>query len=64
MRYLLKRWWFWLDAFALLGLLGTGIALTLVGGSGITQANFDRIQNGMTANEVDSILASISTVPS
>jgi hypothetical protein len=55
MRFLLKRWWFWLGAFALLGLLAAGIALTLAGGSGINQANFDRIQEGMTEDEVTRI---------
>jgi hypothetical protein len=55
MRALLKRWWFWVGAVLLLGLLGAGIALTMEGGNR-TQAKFDSIQEGMTLKEVEDLL--------
>ena len=62
MRRLFKRWWLW-AGIVLLGLLATGTAMTLVGGSLINQANtaatkeqFDKIQVGMSEEEVEEIL--------
>jgi hypothetical protein len=56
-----RRWirpW-WLASFAIaLVLLGAFLAVALPrrSMSGITQANFDRIQEGMTVEEVEAIL--------
>jgi hypothetical protein len=55
MRKLLKRWYVWLGLLLLLGLAGTA-ALFLVSQTRITQANFDRIQKGMTIEEVEELL--------
>ena len=55
MRFLLKRWWFWLG-IVLIGMLGTGTALTLTGGSRINQANYDRTHEGMTIAQVNAVL--------
>jgi hypothetical protein len=56
MRSLLKRWWFWLGAFIILGLFSAGLTLIVVSRSEITQAKFDRIQEGMTEDEVINII--------
>jgi hypothetical protein len=55
MRKLLKRWYVWLGLVLLLGLAGS-VALICSGRGRITQANFDRIQEGMTEAEVIAIL--------
>jgi hypothetical protein len=55
MRKLLKRWYVWLGLVLLLGLAGS-VALICGGRGRITQANFDRIQDGMGLNEVEQIL--------
>ncbi|HEV3082373.1 MAG TPA: hypothetical protein VGY66_21495 [Gemmataceae bacterium] len=52
---LLKRWYVWLGLVLVLGLAGS-VALIWSGRGGITQANFDRIQKGMSLTEVESIL--------
>lgn len=45
-----------LGAVAFLGLLTMGGAAVLPAQSGITKANFDRIESGMTQTEVETIL--------
>jgi hypothetical protein len=55
MRKLLKRWYVWLGLVLLLGLAGSA-ALIYANPGGITQANFDRIQDGMNPEEVKAIL--------
>jgi hypothetical protein len=57
MRKLLKRWYVWLGLVLLLGLAGS-VALICSRQSRITQASFDRIQDGMSQEEVEAILAS------
>jgi hypothetical protein len=57
MRKLLKRWYVWLGLVLLLGLAGS-VALILGNASQITQANLDRIQDGMSEEEVTAILGS------
>ena len=56
MRNLLKRWYVWLGLVLLLGLTGSA-ALIYANPSRITQANFDRIQKGMSLDEVTAILS-------
>jgi hypothetical protein len=55
MRKLLKRWYVWLG---LLFLLGFAASATVVYGnpSRVNQANFDRIEDGMTLDQVKAIL--------
>jgi hypothetical protein len=53
---LLKRWYVWLGLVLLLGLAGS-VMLIYSSRSRITQANFDRIQVGMTFREVDKLLS-------
>ena len=48
MRKLLKRWYVWLGLVLLLGFAGS-VALICPGRGRITQANFDRIQEGILA---------------
>jgi hypothetical protein len=55
MRKLLKRWYVWLGLVLLLGLTGS-VVLVLSSQNRITQANFDRIQDGMSENAVAVIL--------
>jgi hypothetical protein len=55
MRWLLKRWYVWLGLVLLLGLTGS-MELIYSSQSRITQANFDRIQEGMSHAEVIAIL--------
>jgi hypothetical protein len=55
MRKVLKRWYVWLGLVLLLGLAGS-VALICSGRGRITQANFDRIQDGMNSEEVKAIL--------
>jgi len=55
MRKLLKRWYVWLGLVLLLGLAGS-VALVRSGRGRITQANFDRIQDGMRIGDVEAIL--------
>jgi hypothetical protein len=50
MRKLLKRWYVWLGLVLLLGLAGS-VALIWSSQGRITQANFDRIQEGMGLQE-------------
>ncbi|HEV3081684.1 MAG TPA: hypothetical protein VGY66_18035 [Gemmataceae bacterium] len=52
---LLKRWYVWLGLVLLLGLAGS-VALISFSQSRVTQANFDRIQEGMSLEEVKAIL--------
>jgi hypothetical protein len=56
MRSILKRWWFWTAAILLLLGIGAGGLFIYAGQSKIAQANFDRIQKGMTRAEVREIL--------
>jgi hypothetical protein len=55
MRKLLKRWYVWLGLVLLLGLAGS-VALICSGRGRITQANFDRIQIGISYDETTAIL--------
>jgi hypothetical protein len=55
MRKLPKRWYIWLGLVLLLGLAGS-VALICSGRGRITQASFDRIQDGMVQSEVTQIL--------
>jgi hypothetical protein len=55
MRKLFKLWYVWLGLVLLLGLAGSA-ALIYANPGGITQANFDRIQNGMSLEDVEAIL--------
>ena len=55
MRKLLKRWYVWLSLVLLLGLAGS-VALTLANPNRITRENFDRIQKGMSLEQVEEIL--------
>jgi hypothetical protein len=52
---LVKRWYFWLGLVLVLGFAG-GAALIYANPSRITQANFDRIQDGMNPEEVKAVL--------
>jgi hypothetical protein len=52
---LLKRWYVWLGLVLLLGMAGS-VALIYANPGRITQANFDRIQDGMSLEEVEEIL--------
>jgi hypothetical protein len=52
---LFKRWYVWLGLVLLLGLAGS-VALIWSGRGRITQANFDRIHEGMLEREVGDIL--------
>jgi hypothetical protein len=52
---LLKRWYLWLGLLLLLGLAGS-VALISSSRSRLTQANFDRIQKGVTLPEVVAIV--------
>ena len=54
MRTFWRRWYVWL-AIVLAGLLGASL-LCRSGGTRITEANFQRIENGMTVAEVEAIL--------
>jgi hypothetical protein len=54
MRWLLKRWWFWAGTGLVLVALLAGYLLIPEGH--ITQANCDRIQLGMTFQQVKSLL--------
>jgi hypothetical protein len=55
MRKLLKRWYIWLGLVLLLGLAGS-VMLILANPSRITQANLDRIHEGMSLEQVQAIL--------
>jgi hypothetical protein len=55
MRKLLKRWYVWLGLVLLMGLPGS-MAVILAKPSRITQANLDRIHEGMNRAEVTAIL--------
>jgi hypothetical protein len=59
MRKLLKRWYVWLGLVLLLGLAGS-VAVVYANPSRITQANFERIQEGMSESEVTAILGDAS----
>jgi hypothetical protein len=52
---LVKRWYFWLGLVLLLGLTGSAV-LIYANPSRITQENYDRIERGMSFEEVVSIL--------
>jgi len=56
MRTLVKRWWFWAAAILLTAGITAGVVLVHSGQSKITKANFDKVQIGMTAEEVEQIL--------
>jgi hypothetical protein len=56
MRRLLKRWYFWLTVLVVMPALFIVICLIYSGQGPINQANFDRIQEGMTAEQVAAIL--------
>jgi outer membrane protein assembly factor BamE (lipoprotein component of BamABCDE complex) len=56
MRRLLKRWYFWLTVLVLLPALCIAIGVIYSGQTPINQANFDRIQEGMSDEEVSAIL--------
>jgi hypothetical protein len=68
MKTVLTRWWFWTAAILLGAGIATGALFLSAGQSKITQANFDRIQEGMTRAEVEEILGKetleIAFVPS
>ena len=55
MQKLFKRWYVGLGLTLLLGLSGSA-ALVFANPSQITQANFDRVQKGMTLEEVEELL--------
>jgi hypothetical protein len=55
MRKLLKRWYVWLGLVLLLGFAGS-VALIYANPGRITQANFDRICQGMAMEDVYHIL--------
>ena len=59
MRKLLKRRYVWLGLVLLLGLAGSA-ALICPGRGRITQANFDRIQDGMSLPQVTEILGEMN----
>jgi hypothetical protein len=54
MRWLLKRWWFWLGTAFMLGALSTGYLLIPAGR--IDRAHCDKIQLGWTHAQVDRLL--------
>jgi hypothetical protein len=57
MRWLVKRWWFWvLTAILLAGPVGTCFVLNAPWASRITLANLQKVHQGMTRHEVDAIL--------
>jgi hypothetical protein len=55
MSQLLKRWYVWLGLVLLLGLTGS-VALIYSSRSRVNLENFDRIQKGMSLEEVEAIL--------
>jgi hypothetical protein len=55
MRWLLKRWWFWTGLVLFLGLAGS-VLLIYPSRNRITQENFDRIQEGMSLDEVEELI--------
>jgi hypothetical protein len=55
MRKLLKRWYVWLGLFFVLGFAASA-GMILANPSRINQENFDRIQGGMTEEDVIGIL--------
>ena len=61
MRRLTRRWYFWFALFLLVG-LAAGVALVCSSRSRITQANFERVKEGMTEEEVIAILGKPSVV--
>jgi len=58
MCWLLRRWWTWTTAAVTATVLIAAGLLIAVGGSRITEANCDRIVNGMTLEEVEALLGS------
>ena len=57
MRFPSRRWGLWLSAALLLvGAVALGCALAQAPSRGVTEANCDRIQDGMTPEQVDGIL--------
>jgi hypothetical protein len=56
MRSILKRWYFWVTLLVFLPLLFVSIGLIYSSQGPINQANFDRVQEGMTEEQVVAIL--------
>jgi len=56
MRWLLRRWWFWAGTGFILVAILAGYLVIPVSEGRISQANCDRIQLGMTFEEVKSLL--------
>ena len=56
MRWLLKRWWFWAGAGFMLVAVVAGYLLIPVERDRITEANYDKIQNGWSAEQVEELL--------
>ena len=56
MRTLFKRWWFWVATVLIMAGIAATALLIYPSQSKITRANFDRIQTGMTSEEVEQIL--------
>ncbi|HEV3079863.1 MAG TPA: hypothetical protein VGY66_08795 [Gemmataceae bacterium] len=54
MRWLLKRWWFWLSGAGLVAIMGTGYLVIPVGES--SKAKYDKIHMGMQARDVEDLL--------
>ena len=56
MRWLLKRWWFWIVAGFMVVALVVGYLVIPFGEGQISQANCDRIQLGWSPRQVGSLL--------
>ncbi|HEV3447833.1 MAG TPA: hypothetical protein VG099_24565 [Gemmataceae bacterium] len=56
MRWLLKRWWFWLGSLFMLVAICAGYLLIPIEKSRITQENADKIQLGWSPKQVMSLL--------
>jgi len=61
MRWLLKRWWFWAGAGFTLVAVCAGYLLMPVENPRITQANCDRIEQGWSHEQVNSLLGGSGT---
>jgi SmpA / OmlA family len=53
---MVKRWYFWLTVLVFLSALFTAIGLIYYSQGRINQANFDRLNHGMTEQQVIAIL--------
>jgi outer membrane protein assembly factor BamE (lipoprotein component of BamABCDE complex) len=55
-RLIIKRWYFWVTVLVFLPLLFVSVGLIYSGQGPVNQANFDRVELGMTEQQVVAIL--------